>query len=205
MYWTIGIFDFANSYHARNAMNNEQDMHRSVMRMFNGTRAEESVLYRIIENGQKYKILIQSENAPNIQEGRKGGIIVTATRCIDEKLEQIQKGSIINLNMRLSPSRTEKREGWTRSKRVGIKKQSGRITWVKEKLEKNGCFVVKGGSVTETRTNRVKFAHKENKADVPAYEYRACVQVEDVDKFLDALKTGIGSEKAYGLGLLMFA
>ena len=124
--------------------------------------------------------------------------------CIDDMLEKIEKDSIMCLNMYLSPAKSEKKEGWSRSKRVSIDDADKRLEWVKSKLEQGGCEVPCVDFIQETKVPRIYFSHGKNEAKVPAYDYKVCVKIKDTEKFIDMFKTGIGSEKAYGLGMILF-
>ena len=200
MYLSIGEVDTRNLYGLKSLVN-EQDMHRSIMSMFEDDRQTEKVLYRKAGRDKDVKVCIQSLRKPDAEKATKAGINLLGVRDLSPRLESLSDGDSLRINVLLSPSKSEKREYDRRSKRYSIEEYSERIEWVKKKLSDNGCVVY---TVEEAPASSIVFAHGNNRACVPCYQYTAKVEIDNKDAFVETVSNGLGCEKAYGLGLIMF-
>ncbi len=88
-----------------------------------------------------------------------------------------------------------------KGKRVGIIKEEEQYNWLKRKSESGG-FKIQHAVITK----REKFLAKENKDSKSmtfyGVEFEGVIQIVDSLKFDNAIKTGIGSGKAFGFGFL---
>ena len=161
-------------------------------------------------HGEKY-LLILSENEIDFSSVSEqfGYGSEYECKCYDKLLERISNGSKWQFRLRANPT--------VQSKKYPDKKDRGKVLahittthqeeWLLKKAEKNGFSLSEGEwLVTESRWYRFK-KNKEQKSEVRllAVTYEGILTVTDEAAFRNALISGIGREKAYGMGLLTIA
>ncbi len=166
------------------------EMHRQVQYMFDSARKDHQVLYRL---DQGY-LLVQSDIAPI----RKGIFDIACQYNMDDKLDMIQNGTHVRFRIKTVPRASSK------GKKHYIKTTERRLEWLKSQFEKHGITLL---SVREKDKSNITVSSKKNVAtggdmNFTSWEYEGVGAIQDRALFLDAYETGIGSQKAYGCGMI---
>ncbi|MFZ5824072.1 MAG: type I-E CRISPR-associated protein Cas6/Cse3/CasE [Bacillota bacterium] len=201
-----------------------QALHRTLMRAFpeeggvSDARARWGVLHRVDEDPGtgRLSLLAQSLVEPDwsrLPPGYYMGLPVT--KSIDRQLAAIQSGLVLAFRLRANPTRKidtktgpdgKKRNG----QRVELRRDEDRIAWLKEKGRAGGFALLTvdlNPAVPDVRIHigRSRGSHPRGRLTFGAVTFEGRLQVTDAERFLETLRHGIGSAKAYGFGLLSIA
>lgn len=102
------------------------------------------------------------------------------------------------LIFRLRANPTVRRDG----KRLGIYKDDEQEDWLRRKASEHGFGVL---SYIAKREQAVQSTTQNGRGKFAAVTFDGVLKVTDPDKFLIALRSGVGSAKAFGFGLLSIA
>lgn len=167
-------------------------------------------LWRIDQlNGKQY-LMILSEMEINwesvAEQFGKTGVRVEE-KNYDVLLERITVGSKWHFRLRANPTISKKKETgqMTRGKVIAHITEEHQKNWLLEKSERNG-FSINENEFFVTEQKWYSF-YKGNEAHhhrvrLLAVTYEGILTVTDVSAFQKALTSGIGREKAYGMGML---
>lgn len=159
------------------------------------TRESISLLYRIMVNGDKIFLIMQSKVKPNNPISEDMG---TEIYCVTDEImkKRLQSINNVRFNILVNPvMEIEKR------KRVYIKNRADRFAWFKNYASKNGFEVV---DITELSSESVTGRKGNMTISYGASEMMGVLKITDFDKFYALVERGMGREKAYGLGLFIF-
>lgn len=162
----------------------------------------------------------------------KLGIENPASKCVDEQYAGIRTSEILRFRLRANPT---KKIGTSRKvdlaagkpkcngRRVIVGDEKEQIEWLIRKGTLCGFEILSSRLLNEvpdvqTRedgkttskanlkgTQSASDAQSKNKLSFASVTYEGYLKVIDRDKFLTSIKSGIGSGKAYGFGLLSIA
>jgi CRISPR system Cascade subunit CasE len=190
-------------------------LHRSVMRAFPADLDpdEERVLFRLEENrrGNELTLLVQSWTLPDwtwLAESEARGYLLPvnepnpAVKAFDLDLRAGQ-----NLAFRLRANPTARRRLPDGSKkRIGLQREEEQIEWIERKAARNGFSIL---SVRTSDQKKVggQLYRQDTKQRLTLFsvQFDGLLQVKDPDGVREAVRTGIGSGKAFGFGLLSLA
>ncbi len=145
-----------------------------------------------------------------------------AVRQVDAEYDQIQAGMQLIFRLRANPTRRvgkhnlDQDERW-RGKRIELCREADQIAWLERKARQSGFDLVRVAVQSELPDTRVTTQEKTRgqrpqRATSPARAltfgaalFEGRLQVTDRERFLATLRTGIGSGKAFGFGLLSVA
>ena len=78
------------------ALRDCEDMHRNVQLLFNSTRQENNVLYRVHSSNAKMMLYVQSDQQPEeSSKSRENGMSITGSRDLGTWLSEVKKGDEI--------------------------------------------------------------------------------------------------------------
>lgn len=180
-------------------------LHHKVMTAFPSRAGR--VLFRIEPSGKRSAhpaqavVLIQSEAEPCWQCGALPGSATAECKRFDPNF---RSGQRLRFRLRTNPTVKKKREGKKNGARLGVLGEERQLAWLEKKAEAggfkvNGCVTVDEGMVTgkkPTDNHRLSFR---------AVRYEGMLTVTDPARFAYTLRSGIGSGKAFGFGLLSLA
>lgn len=195
--------------HSRKAINavvNANEMHKLVMSMFKNIesdtpRKELSVLYSLDIGPTQVGVLVQSLDEPNADKLLNDNTIISIqTKSIDKMLDSIEKGSWLRLEVLSEPYKKVENINSKNSRRKVLTNEEEKLEWFNRKISANGCFVknemiVKKGDTVYGQKKNLKFVYHPS-------VYSCIIKIDDKDKFNELVKNGIGSGKAYGMGML---
>lgn len=162
-------------------------MHKFVLRFFEGGRAENGVLFQVIEDIDFY-VVIQSDKKP---ENLKN-VDVERIEKIDNGIASVRAGDILQFTGELACMK--KRSG----KEIRPSNTAERLAWTAEKAERNGFRIISCYSLQPSNAKMIR----DRKVIIPSTIFRGLLQVTDAEKFKKTLKNGIGTYKAFGCGMI---
>lgn len=177
-----------------------QDMHRSLMRWFVGSRQEAGVLYRVrTDNLQVY---LYSQSAPDLTAAIPGFTVV-GVKNVSDWLAALCEGEVFGFSLLAQPCRRAAQEGQKNSRRRMLRTPEERLAWMEAKAACSG-FTLR--SVNEMDQPSLFGRHAEEaggKMAIGAVLFEGQLQITDAVLFRHAVETGIGPDRAYGLGMLL--
>jgi CRISPR-associated protein Cas6/Cse3/CasE subtype I-E len=145
-----------------------------------------------------------SELKPDFPLICEDGFAFYGCRDITEFIESFEDGSHYSFDILLNPSKKVLREDGGNSRRTILKTQEERSAWLKRKAEASGFSIE---WVREEGGGQKIFGRHDDSTGGEMYidciRYKGVLMITDNILFAEAYKKGIGSEKAYGLGLLL--
>ena len=186
----------------RAALSDPQKMHCLLTGLYQNSRKESSLLYRIKTSGNK-AFAYQYANGPVLRDKLGSGLSLGGERCMDDWLSGIQSGQIWGFDIITMPFRKERRENGENSRRRGLRNESERLEWLSRKAKQNGFSVL---NVQETKDEKLHIYHpfdKGGKIVMDSFRYTGMLIITDAALFRSAVCDGIGPGKAYGMGMLL--
>ncbi len=167
-------------------------------------------LWRIDElNGKKY-LLVLSEEKPKLDKLERYGVANTAeTKDYDHFLSSLNQGKKYRFKLTANPSYriTDAKTG--KSKVVPHITVLQQTKWLLDRSEKYGFDLVKSEDDEETYEMNItsrdwpRLRRKCNKiVKLSRVTFEGLLEIKDLQQFKQAMVTGIGREKAFGMGLL---
>lgn len=193
-------------------------LHRTIMAAFpSPLPKEERVLHRldVDQHSGQLILLVQSQSQPSWTDlTDKEYLLPTdpftelenpATKTVTFTF---QTGQRLRFRLRANPIKRLLRDipeyNLKKGQRIGLFKEEDQQDWLKKRGVKGGGFFLEdvmirnegfSGGLTKEQHRLKHFA----------VQFDGILQVTDPDKFTTAIKTGIGSGKAFGFGLLSIA
>jgi CRISPR system Cascade subunit CasE len=197
-------------------------------------RSRYDLLYRVEERpGSSIRAYVQSNSEPDWLRLPNSYLLpVTdnpATKCVDEQYGRLNGGTVLAFRLMASPTRkvgttlkSERLSGQRlNGRRIFMKDEAGQVEWLQRKGVQFGFELLPsaagrdGFDVLVTPMGRLfgcrptAIASGESDGDellvFARVLYEGRLRITDRDRFLQGLSHGIGSGKAYGLGLLSVA
>lgn len=186
---------------ARRDLGDRYELHRTLMNAFPAQLpADERVLYRVEEAPrQAYaKALVQSQTRPEWHKVERLNDMRYLRRLPQVKSFAPQAPAGLQLHFRLQANPTVKRQG----KRCAIYGESELLAWLQRKGDAHGFDV----APLDVRCVKLGKLHGQGrKLTWHAVQFDGRLRVSQPEPFLEALRGGIGSGKAFGFGLLSVA
>lgn len=209
----------------RRSLRDSQAMHRLVMSLFGEVsggdpRATLGVLHRVevSERDGSVLLLVQSRAAPNPARWPTGvldaGGPAPSTKSMGRVLEALAPGARFRFLLVANPTRkvdTKTRPDGTKSngRRVALRGEDEHLDWIARKGVQHGFRVAMGEHARPlVRVRPVPRLQGWRRARMVAHDgvvFEGLLSVVDAGLMREALVHGIGSAKAYGMGLLSLA
>ena len=184
------------------ALGDCQELHRIVMGLFEASRKDAGVLYRLRERGSEAAIYLYS--AQPIQKDRLlPGMQFSGERDLSHWLRGMRNGQIWRFDLLASPCKKVAQEGKSNSQRRVLRTVEERCSWLARKGEQNGFQLV---SLQELEGSQRFGRHAEERGGrmyLDSYHYQGSLRVTDVERFRQTVQNGVGPGKSYGLGMLL--
>ena len=193
------------------------ELHRSVYSAYPAQLPDhERLLYRLEtdDRGGRLVLLAQSQGPPDwAWTGRAPGYLLPGTEVEVKQFElSLGLGQVLAFRLRANPTvkkRSHQREGQDPPRhgiRLGLVREEDQRSWLERKGAQHGFRPLRVRIMPEgmqaSHTSRAKdgrrLAHL-------AVRYEGLVQVSDSERLLRAVRSGIGSAKGLGFGLLSLA
>lgn len=199
MYLTKVVLDQGNP-EVRHALLDCQKMHQLVMRLFDEDRQTSQVLYRTNHKKGKLEVYIYS-GIPVTPAARESFDLVQ--KDMSAWLSQMDNDLVLQFDLIASPCKKVEFEGKRRSQRRVLKTPDERNAWLHRKAAQYGFQII---SVLERDYFKISGRHDSAKGgwmNHGAYHYQGVLRITDAKAFQNALQSGIGPGKAYGLGMML--
>lgn len=197
----------------RQDIGNPHKLHRTLMRAFPFPLAQnERVLFRIeiFKRGDPPVVLVQSLLKPNWESVEKefAGYFsqLPAMKAI-ESLE-INSGDIFLFRLRANPTRRVFYKSSKKYQRISLFAEHDRKDWLVRKGQAGGFSLMEDLLVVRDAPYRTFLFSKDDethKATINMVDFDGLLSIEDPDKFLASIQSGIGPAKGLGCGLLSLA
>ncbi len=160
-------------------------------------------LWRIDQVHGKTYLLVVSSPKPDLAALERYGVMGSAqTREYDTYLNKIKAGQQYRFKAVLNPTYSVSRGLDRRGKVYPEMTIEQQMDYFEKKAEKSGFEVMDGEYGITARERDVLRKERQRLIKVSKVTYEGLLTVTDEDTFRDALKNGIGREKAYGCGLI---
>ncbi len=189
-------------------LSNPYQMHRTVMSGFPASlSAEERVLYRLeIRRVQpSLMLLVQSNEAPDWTKISRNGYLLQPAEV--KPLDyQYAAGEVFQFRLLANPTRRIKKEENGKTTRVGLQNEAAQELWLQRKGTQHGFSVLSVQPTKITQPAGWKALDGRNlKISQYAVRFDGQLRVGNAESFDNALRSGIGSGKSLGFGLLSIA
>lgn len=189
---------------ARHALADCHDMHRNIMRAFVDTdeanvRQTLGVQYRLLQEEAGSKALVLSNQPGDWDKLRGCGYILAREKNVDELLKSFAQGRILGFDIFCVPSKKVKCDG-KNSKRRALTLSEERLSWLMRKGKDMGFSVL---SCAENGSFRAAGTRAGGQIVFDYVRMVGNLCITDADVFRRTYCTGIGPEKAYGMGMLL--
>ena len=180
----------------RQALSDRQDMHRNLMNAYH-----EGVLYRVIETRTSLQVLTLTETLPEIPELEKNGYSLLDKTDLSSLPSLYGAGAVLRFGLLTSPSKKVANPDGKNSRRVFLKDTEERAQWLANQGSKYGFEILQSAEIGIPQNIRI--GRSSGAFTISAVAFEGVLKITDDALFWKAWKTGIGPEKAYGLGLLL--
>lgn len=198
MYLTQLVLNLRNKA-ARRDLADRFELHRTLMSAYPETLPpSERVLFRVETQRNKpvTVLLVQSQTEPNWEQVARmqtADYLASTPRVRSVSLPSLQTGQPAMFRLLANP--TVKREG----KRHALYSEQDCLAWLGRKGSLHGFEV----APLDVRLNKIgKVYGKKRKQVWHGVQFDGRLTVQDPSAFDDALRSGVGSAKAFGFGLL---
>jgi len=185
-------------------LQNPQEMHRSIMSAFLELQGEEQrsagkILYRLFYTDKETILFLSSVEKPNSETLAQRGLVLQGTIETERMKDLFQEGTYWNFDLLSMPSKKIIGEG-KNSKRVYLTQSTERMNWLQKKGLQNGFTLI---SVQEFEEQKHVLNRNEVRFGFTATRFIGVLKVDNIEMFWNAYTSGVGPEKAYGLGMLL--
>lgn len=178
------------------------EMHKFIWSFFNSvndigiSRSNINLLYRVIKNKSCIFIVFQSDVKPCFE---KSPNFVNLIYSVDDSVmkSKLRKYSKLKYNILVNPTYKD-----SNGKRHFINSEEDKKSWFKYNIEQYGVII----ESVDIRESNFLYGYKGNrKISFGVSELYGVLRVVDFEKFYAKVCSGIGHEKAYGLGMFLFS
>jgi CRISPR system Cascade subunit CasE len=196
------------SRRVRQEVANPYEMHRSVMRAFPDSLAEEErVLFRLESHPRTgaLALLVQSFLEPGwswlAEPGARGYLVAVPGNPAVKQFElPIIRGQALAFRLRANP--TVKRDG----KRLGLYREEEQLAWLQRKAQDAGFQVLAARtSQKEAVGGTIHRDEETHRLRLLGVQFDGMLRVTVPERLREAVCRGIGSGKGLGFGLLSLA
>jgi len=186
----------------RRALRNCQDMHKNLMKAFQGDREQAGVLYTVMKRQDRVDVYVLSRETPDWDALVVNGYRCTGMRDISAMRDMYGEGSIFRFELLACPSKKIPGDG-KNSRRVFLGQEEERKAWMERQAEKYGFRM---RSLQELgRGEDILGSKGKDTIRYTAIRFSGVLEITDLAAFWDGYQSGIGPGKAYGMGMLMIS
>ncbi|MCH4165475.1 MAG: type I-E CRISPR-associated protein Cas6/Cse3/CasE [Lentilactobacillus diolivorans] len=171
-------------------------------------------LWRIDRLAGKTYLLVLSETSPDKNKLTRYGVAGTAeTKLYDEFLSKIMTNQIMQFRLTANPSYTVTKPGEKQGRVFPHITVAQQREWLADRAEKSGFHLIeRPQSSSESQNDQIfdivnrdwpiLYRKGGRRVRLSRVTFEGLLQVADVNKFKRMLTSGIGREKAFGMGLM---
>ena len=185
----------------RAALADCQKMHRLLCGLFEESRQEAGLLYRLREDGSRCAVYLYSA-VPVLPEKMLPFMQMAGQRDLKVWMASLRQGQRMGFDLITMPSKKVPQPGGGNSRRRAFSTEAERLDWLNRKAKQNGFAIV---SVMELATADFSGVHssQSGRMEWKAWHYRGILEIQDAGAFSATLAAGIGPGKAYGMGMIL--
>lgn len=171
-------------------VNSKNSIHQWLTNQQDKSRAEDKILYKIIEQNNEMFMYIQTLTKFNAKNIELYGF---------EFIKDFEFGidslpEYATFDVQTFPCRT------TDDKRYFLKNLDDRYEWLRNQFEKNGITLLDCAEYKQSDIILDKTQYKR----IPTASYKGKIQIVDKEKAFNLITNGLGRMKNYGLGLVLY-
>lgn len=182
------------------ALANCQQMHRHVTGLFGTDRKSAEILYRLRQERGRNAVYLYSA-CPVDPSRLLPGMTLTGSRDLTDWVSALTVGQLWQFDLLAAPMKKVSAEGKKNSQRRILRTEEERLQWLARKAEQSGFRILSVRELEYVRQSGRRAGSQAMYLD--AYHYTGSLEIVDADDFRRALAQGIGSGRAYGLGMLL--
>ena len=179
-------------------------VHKLVMLMFNGGRADENILYMIMDSKKDgagatpVHMIVQSNNQPkNIPNDSLR--LLNSKECSSD-MDVIKNGDVVRFYGVFEPQKRNRRMVKNPNSMWLLRTPKERAEWLQKKFETAGSLI----AINEITKNNVYISKITGESHHTSfYGYECLIKVADSEKLEEMLKNGVGRSRSYGAGLCL--
>lgn len=179
-------------------------VHKLVMLMFNGGRADENILYMIMDSKKDgagatpVHMIVQSNNQPkNIPNDSLR--LLNSKECSSD-MDVIKNGDVVRFYGVFEPQKRNRRMVKNPNSMWLLRTPKERAEWLQKKFETAGSLI----AINEITKNNVYISKITGESHHTSfYGYECLIKVADSEKLKEMLKNGVGRSRSYGAGLCL--
>lgn len=179
-----------------------QQLHRLVMGLFGTDRKSSHVLYRLRDQDRALSLYLYSDGPIDQTRLLPGCTSLESGICLTGSLKW-KRARSSGFDLLAAPTKKVPTETGRNSQRRILRTEEERLAWLARKGEQNGFCLLQ---CQELENHQQRGYHKKDSGGpmyVTGYHYQGLLQITDSERFRHALQEGIGSGRAYGLGMLL--
>lgn len=186
----------------RRLMGNEERIHAMLCRVFDSSRTEGRILYRVALDARRQAIYVYSREA--VDHSRlPAGVSVHGDRNLTEWLNSLHDGDVCRFDLVAVPSKKVHRDNAKHSSRVVLKTLEERAAWLQRKAKTSGFELLSFTEEEERATYAYQQSHGRNSFQMSGVRFTGVLRITDVARFRETLADGVGAQRAYGYGMML--
>ncbi len=162
-------------------------------------------------------VLVQSNVEPNwsfLALTKMNYLLVEGDSTMDKKNPtvkpisvELKADQVLAFRLRGNPTVKKDRTGEKQGHRIGLVNKEDQLAWLRRKINEAGGTVLSADLTREAYECGKLFVEKENKRRMHfiSVQFDGILRVNDPNKFVRAVRAGVGSAKGFGFGLLSLA
>lgn len=186
------------------ALGDCQKMHRLLNGLFDSSRQDVQLLYRVRGRGRDCSVYLYS-SCPIHPEKLLPFMTLEGQRDLSGWLDTMKPGRRLRFDLLTMPSKKEPQETGKNSRRRILKTEEERLAWMERKAAQNGFALVQMQELETVGFTGKHSQEQGGRMSWNAYHYTGILEIRDAEAFRKAMEQGIGPEKAYGLGMILLA
>lgn len=190
------------SLRVRSALQDCQKMHRMITGFFGTSREAGNILYRCRLKGTSVQLYIYS-SVPMDRTCIIPGVHIVGEKDVTNWLDNMCNGDTFDFQVLAFPAKKIAIEGAKNSRRRVLRDPDERMNWLIRKGKQGGFQII---HATESAGRRIYGVHSSERGGrmfIDSYCYSGRLLIIDADAFRGVVSQGIGSGRAYGLGMLL--
>lgn len=186
----------------RNAFVDCQRMHRLLNSLFDYSREDVHLLYRVQNLGRSCVVYLYSDR-PILREKLLPFMSFQGEQDVSDWLNGMTEGRRVCFDFLTMPNKKVAQYGCKNSQRRVLRSEAERLSWLVRKASQNGFEILSVQELESFSFSGIHDAEQGGRMNWDAYHYRGILEIRDASAFQNALISGIGPGKAYGLGMIL--
>lgn len=177
------------------------DMHRNIQKIFDSSRVESGVLYRVVTDKESVSMYVLADKEIKDEMlNNSPGLKLVGSKNLTDFEKNLQNGMILRFDIVAFPSKKIDFPDNKNSRRIFLGTRDEQQQWFLKKAEKGGFEVITMTINPAGTTHSVK---KQGKMTFKRVRFSGLLKITECNEFINTWKRGIGAEKSYGMGMLM--